>query len=407
MAETGRKNTGPLPKTAAMEGHGCFLNALKRVVRSESALMLGAVTTILFYIFSDTLLVGFAPDARTIVLFLWLFATMVWCAFGVVRHADCLAEMLGEPYGTLILTLAVIVIEVSMISAIMLHGENQPELARDTMFAVLMIILNGMVGLALLLGGLRHREQHYNLQGAKAFLAVLVPLAVLTLILPVFTISTELPDFTPAQALYFAAITVILYGVFLMIQTVRHTGHFMQPGKRGQPGSGAPDPLVHEETAHTHGRHELRSVSYHAVLLVLTMLPVVLLSKKLAVFVDYGVETMGAPVALGGLIVAALVLAPEGLGALRAALANRLQRSVNILLGSALATISLTVPAVLMIGLLTGRNVELGLDPVEMVMLLLTLAVSTLTFTGGRTNILQGAIHLVLFLTYIVLIFNP
>ena len=165
-------------------------------MRSESALLFGAVTTLLFYVFSDTLLVGFAPDPKTMVLFLWLFATMVWCAFGVVRHADCLAELLGEPYGTLILTLAVIAIEVSTISAIMLHGENQPALARDTMFAVLMIILNGMVGLALLLGGLHHREQHYNLQGAKAFLAVLVPLAVLSLILPVFTISTELPDFT-------------------------------------------------------------------------------------------------------------------------------------------------------------------------------------------------------------------
>lgn len=396
-----------MPETAAMEGHGSFLYALKKIMRSESALIFGAVTTLLFYIFSDTLLVGFAPDPKTIVLFLWLFATMVWCAFGVVRHADSLAEMLGEPYGTLILTLAVIAIEVSTISAIMLHGENQPALARDTMFAVLMIILNGMVGLALLLGGLRHREQHYNLQGAKAFLAVLVPLSVLSLILPVFTVSTELPDFTPAQAIYIAVITIFLYGVFLMIQTVRHTGHFMQPGKRGQPGSGAPDPLIHDESARAHELHELRSITYHAVLLVLTMLPVVLLSKKLAVFVDYGVETMGAPAALGGLIVAALVLAPEGLGALRAALANQLQRSVNILLGSALATISLTVPAVLMIGLLIGRNVELGLDPVEMIMLLLTLAVSTLSFTGGRTNILQGAIHLVLFFTYIVLIFNP
>ena len=407
MAETSRKPPRPLPKTAVTEGRGRALAAVKRVARSESALLFGALTTLLFYIFSDTLLVGLGPDPKTIVLFLWLFATMVWCAFGVVRHADSLAEILGEPYGTLILTLAVIAIEVSMISAIMLHGENQPALARDTMFAVLMIILNGMVGLALLLGGLRHREQHYNLQGAKAFLAVLVPLAVLSLILPVFTVSTELPDFTPAQAIYFAAITVILYGVFLVIQTARHTGHFMQPGKRDRPESGAPDPLVHEEATHPPGRHESRSVPHHAVLLVLIMLPVVLLSKKLAVFVDYGVETMGAPAALGGLIVAALVLAPEGLGALRAALANRLQRSVNILLGSALATISLTVPAVLVIGLLTGRDVELGLDPVEMVMLLLTLAVSTLTFTGGRTNILQGAIHLVLFLTYIVLIFNP
>jgi Ca2+:H+ antiporter len=205
-------------------------------------LLFGALTTLLFYLFSATLLVGLGPDAKTIVLFLWLFATMAWCAFGVVRHADSLAEVLGEPYGTLILTLAVIAIEMSTISAIMLHGENQPALARDTMFAVLMIILNGMVGLALLLGGLRHREQHYNLQGAKAFLAVLVPLAVLSLILPVFTISTERPDFTPAQAIYIAVITVILYGVFLMIQTVRHTDHFIQPGKRGRPETGAPDP---------------------------------------------------------------------------------------------------------------------------------------------------------------------
>ncbi|MGH6917594.1 MAG: calcium:proton antiporter, partial [Geminicoccaceae bacterium] len=314
-----------------------------------------------------------------------------------------LAEMVGEPYGTLILTLAAISIEVSLISAIMLLGENEPTLARDTMFAVLMLILNAMVGLALLLGGLRYGEQHYNLQGAKAFLAVIVPLAVLTLILPDFT--TEHPEFTPAQALFFAVLTVGLYGVFLVIQTVRHRNQFIEPDIPVE--AAAHDPLVPDETAHEHGHLELRSVPYHAVLLVATMLPVVLLSKKLAAFVDYGIETMRAPVALGGLIVATLVLAPEGLGALRAARANRLQRSVNILLGSALATISLTVPAVLTISLAIDRGVELGLAPVNMILLLLTLAVSTLTFTGGRTNILQGAVHLVLFLAFILLIFNP
>jgi Ca2+:H+ antiporter len=407
MAEAGRRKTVPSPEAAPAGRRRGPLDALKSVLRSEGALIFGTVTTVLFYVFSDALLSGFAPDLMTIALFLWLFAAMVWCAFGVVHHADCLAERLGEPYGTLILTLAVIAIEVALISAIMLHGENEPALARDTMFAVLMIILNGMVGLALLLGGLRHREQHYNLQGAKAFLAVLVPLSVLSLILPVFTISTDLPEFTPTQAVFFASMTVVLYGVFLVIQTVRHTGQFMQPGERRQAEAALPDPLAHVETAHEHDRHELRSIPVHGLLLLLNMLPVVLLSKKLAVFVDYGVETLGAPAALGGLIVAALVLAPEGLGALRAALANRLQRSVNILLGSALATISLTVPAVLIIGLITGRSVELGLDPVEMIMLLLTLAVSTLTFTGGRTNILQGAIHLVLFLAFVMLIFNP
>jgi Ca2+:H+ antiporter len=275
------------------------------------------------------------------------------------------------------------------------------------MFAVLMIILNAMVGLALVLGGLRHREQHYNLQGAKAFLAVITPLAVLTLVLPVFTVSTKLPEFTPAQAIFIAAMTVALYGVFLLIQTVRHTDQFMQPGSRARAAIAAQDPLAHDETAKGHGHYEVGSVPHHAVLLFLTMLPVVLLSKKLALFVDYGTETMRAPAALGGLVVATLVLAPEGLGALRAALGNQLQRSVNILLGSALATISLTVPAVLMIGLIIDREVQLGLDPVEMVLLILTLAVSTLTFTGGRTNVLQGAIHIVLFVAFVVLIFNP
>jgi Ca2+:H+ antiporter len=383
------------------------LDTIRSVLRSEAAVILGAMTTALFYLFPDALLSDLLPDPWSIVLFLWLFGTMLWCAFGVVRHADCLAELLGEPYGTLILTLAVTAIEVSLIATIMLHGANDPTLARDTMFAVLMIILNGMVGLVLLFGALRHREQHYNLQGAKAFLAVIIPLAVLTLILPDFTMSAGVPAFTPLQAAFFAAITIVLYGVFLAVQTVRHRNLFMEPGVRARPPAAAPDPLAHDEAGHEHGHHDIRPAPFHAVFLVLAVLPVVLLSKKLAVFLDYGIETLGAPAALGGLVIATLVLAPEGLAALRAALANRLQRSVNILLGSALATIGLTVPAVLAIGLIIERSVELGLDQVEMVLLLLTLAVSTLTFTGGRTNVLQGAVHLVLFLAFAMLIFNP
>jgi Ca2+:H+ antiporter len=194
------------------------------------------------------------------------------------------------------------------------------------MFAVLMIILNGMVGLALLVGALRHREQHYNLQGAKAFLAVIIPLAVLTLILPYFTMSGRRPAFTPVQAAFFAAMTIVLYGVFLSVQTVRHKNLFVEPAVRAPLTAAVPDPLAHDETSHEHGHHEIRSAPVHAAVLLLTILPVVLLSKKLAVFVDYGIETLAAPVALGGIIVASLVLTPEGLGALRAALANRLQR---------------------------------------------------------------------------------
>ncbi|MGH6902244.1 MAG: calcium:proton antiporter [Geminicoccaceae bacterium] len=376
------------------------------VLRSEAAVILGAITTALFFLFPDTFLSDLLPDPWSVAFFLWLFGTMLWCAFGVVRHADCLAERLGEPYGTLVLTLAVTAIEVSLIATIMLHGANDPTLARDTMFAVLMIILNGMVGLVLLLGALRHREQHYNLQGAKAFLAVIIPLAVLTLILPDFTMSAGVPAFTPLQAAFFAAITIVLYGVFLAVQTVRHRNLFMEPGIRARGPVAASDPLAHDEAGHEPGHHDVRSALFHAVFLLLAVLPVVLLSENLAVFIDYGTETLGAPAALGGLVIAILVLAPEGLAALRAALANRLQRSVNILLGSALATIGLTVPAVLAIGLVVERSIELGLDQVEMVLLLLTLAVSTLTFTGGRTNVLQGAVHLALFLAFAMLIFD-
>ena len=383
------------------------LETIKTVLWSEASVVLGAITTALFYAFSDALLSDLLPNLWSVMLFLWLFGTMLWCAFGVARHADCLAELLGEPYGTLILTFAVICIEVSLISSIMLQGANEPTLARDTMFAVLMIILNGMVGLALLVGALRHREQHYNLQGAKAFLAVIIPLAVLTLILPRFTMSTRLPAFTPVQTAFFAAMTIALYGVFLGVQTVRHKKLFMEHGVRARLPDAVPDPLAHVETSHERGHHEIRSVPFHAAVLALAILPVVLLSRQLAVFVDYGIETLAAPVALGGIIVAILVLTPEGLGALRAALANRLQRSVNILLGSALATTGLTAPAVLTIGLIMNRDVELGLDQVDMVLLLLTLTVSTLTFTGGRTNVLHGAVHLVLFLAFLLLIFDP
>jgi len=236
---------------------------------------------------------------------------------------------------------------------------------------------------------------------------VIIPLAVLTLVLPRFGISSPPPAFTPVQAAFFAAMTIGLYAVFLSVQTVRHRNLFNEPGARARLRVAVPDPLAHDESSHRHGHHAVRTVPFHATILVLTVLPVVLLSKKLAVFVDYGIETLAAPVALGGVIVAILVLAPEGLGALRAALTNRLQRSVNILLGSALATIGLTVPAVLTIGLLTNRDVELGLNHREMVLLLLTLAVNTLTFTGGRTNVLQGAVHLVLFFAFLLLIFDP
>jgi Ca2+:H+ antiporter len=374
-------------------------------LRDLGPALFGLATSGLFLGFPETLLPDPSLDVPSLGLFLWLFLTILWCTFGMVLRAESLGEMLGEPYGTLLLTLSVITVELSLIAAVMILGDNQPTLARDTMFSVLMIVLNGMVGLALLFGGLRFGEQHYNLQGAKAFLGVLVALSVLTLVLPNFTVSTELPEFTRTQAVFFAAMTITLYGVFLAIETVRHRNQFLQPGRPAQPAR--PDPLAYDETGRARRRAEVRSIPYHALLLLLTMLPVLLLAKELGAFVDFGIETLRAPVELGGVVIAVLVLAPEGLGAHRAVLGNRLQGAVNTLLGSSLATVGLIVPTVLALGVVLDLPVEIGLAPVEMVLLMLTLAVGTLTFGGGRTNILHGAIHLTVFFAFLVLLFEP
>ena len=316
-----------------------------------------------------------------------------------MRHADALADILGEPYGTLILTLAVIGIEVALIASIMLTGEQAPTLARDTMFAVLMIVLNGLAGAALLLGGLRHHEQDYNLQGARAYIGVILPLAVLALVLPKYTVTTAEATYSEGQAALFAVVTATLFAVFLAIQTGRHRSYFTpRPHPEGQPSPGASQEANHGPRYGT---------PYHAAMLLLTLLAIVLLSKRFAALVDFGIVQLAAPVALGGAMVAVVVLTPEGLAALRAAWDNRLQRSINLLLGSALSTIGLTVPAVLAISLVTGKPVTLGLDDASTVLLVLTLLVSALNFGGVRTNLMQGAVHLALFAVYLALIFSP
>jgi Ca2+:H+ antiporter len=263
------------------------------------------------------------------------------------------------------------------------------------MFAVIMIVLGGLVGLCLLLGGLRYHEQTYNLQGANAFLAVIVPLAVLGLVLPNYTVSSPGPTFSPLHSAFLIVMSVGLYGVFLAIQTSRHREYFVPPpGAADGPGAGG------------HDGHAAHSAAYHAPLLLAYLILVVILAEKVAVPIDYGIHSLNAPPALGGFLVSVLVLSPEALAALRAALANQLQRSVNLLLGSVLASISLTIPAALTVGFLIGQTILLGLDAVNVVLLLLTLAVCTLTFASARTNVLLGAVHLLLFLAYLMLIFE-
>src|SRR5680860_45446 len=363
-------------------------------------LLVGWGTVIAFLVLGAELLADLESPIKSTALFVWLFAVIGWCAFGVVEHAEHLAAILGEPLGTLILTLSIIVIEVALISAVMLTSNAAPTLGRDTMFALLMIILNGVVGLALLLGGIRHHTQEYNLQGAAAFLAVIVPLSVIALVLPNFTLSTPDPSLTGIQALSVALFTVLLYGVFLAVQTVRHRSFFVAPQSASAPAS-----KDHGDDGHA--KPSSSEIAIHTLLLIITVLPIVLLAKQLATLVDHGIAALGAPTALGGVLIALIVFTPEGMSALRAALANQLQRAVNLCLGAALSTIGLTVPAVLAIGMITGQSVILGLSPADMVLLAVTLAVSMLTFSVSRTTVLEGAVHLVLFFVYIVLIFSP
>jgi Ca2+:H+ antiporter len=349
----------------------------------------------LFLLFGKVWLADLSHLSWFALMLIWLFGAILVSAFAVVRHAEALAERLGEPFGTLVLTLSMSGMEMMMITAVMLTGKGGAALARDTMLAIVMIVLNGLVGACLLLGGLRYREQTYNLYGANSFLAVIVPLSVLGLVLPAFTISSPGPTFSPLQATFLIFMSVGLYGVFLAIQTTRHRDYFVAPG------AGA-----HSSEHGSADEQGFSPVIFHGLFLLAYVVPIVVLAKQIAVPVDYGISVLRAPAALGGLLVAVLILSPESLAAVRAAVANRLQRSINLALGTALTSISLTIPAVLIIGLATGRRIVLGLDGADIVLLLLTLIVSLLTFALERTNLLLGAVHLLLFFAYVMLIFE-
>lgn len=359
-----------------------------KIIREERFLGIGAATSLAFLLFGDWLHRDYSNPLHLTLVLAWLFSTILGSVLAVVRHADHLAERLGQPYGTLILTLSVTAVEAMSISAVMLHGANNPTLVRDTLMAVIMIILNGMVGVSLLVGGWRHREQQYNLQGANAYLSVIIPLAVLGLVLPNMTHTTLGPTLSAAQETFLALMSVGLFCAFLAIQTGRHRGFFVLEAE-ALPHQTSDGPLLK-----------------HAALLVAYMVPVVFLAEQLATPVDYVIETLNAPVALGGLAIALLVATPEAISATKAAFHNQLQRSMNIFLGSVLSTIGLTIPVMLVVSHLTGHPITLGVQNGDLVMLLLTLFISAITFASGRTNILQGLVHGLLFLAYILLIFE-
>jgi Ca2+:H+ antiporter len=294
-----------------------------------------------------------------------------------------------------LLTLAITGLEVAMVGFTMSTGEDKPTLARDAMYGVVMLVFNGFMGLALVLGGMRHGEQRYNLFGANAFLVMILPLSVLGLVLPNYTRSTPGPMLSTFQMLFLSAMSVGIYGIFLFVQNQRHRAYFKFDE-------------ADDEDAGAHENHaeSARSTLYHSLMLGAYGLPVVMLAEEMAAPLDAMVGRMGAPVALGGFVLAALVMTPESIAAIKAAHQNRLQRSINILLGSVLASIGLTIPLVIVISLATGRGLELGLDPADSVMLVLTLVTAGLTFALPLVNVLLGYVHLLLFAAYLMLMFD-
>jgi Ca2+:H+ antiporter len=335
--------------------------------------------------------VSFTPSAAGLVFAVVLLVILFGTVFAAVHHAEVIAEKIGEPYGTLLLTLAVTIIEVALIATIMLGDTAVPTLARDTVFAVVMIVCNGLVGICILVGGMKYREQDFQISGANLYLSVLVVLATITLILPNYTLTAPGPIYSTAQLGFVSVVTVILYGVFLYTQTIRHQDYFVAD-RNGAPAA---------------AQISNRALMLSTLLLLVSLLAVVLLAKKFSLVVDAGTELMGAPPAFAGILVALLILLPESVAAIAAARHNDLQKSINLALGSSLATIGLTIPAVAMAAYALDKQLVLGLSSQKMVLLAMTFVLSMLTFGTGRTNILFGLVHLVVFAVFIFMVFVP
>jgi Ca2+:H+ antiporter len=348
------------------------------------AVLLFAAVTASGYIFTPTA----AGLVFAAVLLLILFGTV----FAAVHHAEVVAERVGEPFGTLLLTLSVTIIEVALIATIMLGEQGVTTLARDTVFAVVMIVCNGLVGICILAGGLRYREQDIQVSGSSLYLSVLSVLATITLIMPNYTLTTPGPVYSAGQLGFVSAVTILLYGVFLYTQTVRHRDYFVA-------GAAA--------AAHEGPQASNRVMLLSVGLLLVSLLAVVLLAKKFSQVVDAGAALIGAPPTFAGILVALLILMPEGVAAVAAARRNDLQKSINLALGSSLATIGLTIPAVAVAAYELDKQLVLGLPAQDMVLLALTLLLSLLTLGSGRTNILFGLVHLVVFAVFMFLVFVP
>ena len=309
-----------------------------------------------------------------------------------VHHAEVVAARVGEPFGAILLALAVTVIELGLIISIMLGDHSEPTLMRDTIHATVVLVLHGIAGLCIVVGAVRHREQEFRTEGAQSYLIVLLPMVAITLILPNFTTSMPGPYYTNAQLGFVSVVCLLLWLAFTFVQTVRHRDYFL-------PSRGEHSKPVDRPT----GKLAMASVG----LLLVSLVAVVLLAKGVSPVIQAIVAGIGAPSALVGVIVAAIVLLPEGMTAIRAALDDQIQTSINLALGSGVASIGLTIPAVSLVAWWTNHPLALGVTPGGAVLLTLSFMMALITYGTGRTSLLSGVVHLILLATWIFLVVVP
>ncbi len=364
------------------------------------------LVVLIFSLFGHTFNQGLSPTSGT-VLFIVLLSTIIYSSFGVVKEADELAHKLGEPYGTLILTLSIVSIEVILISAVMLGPGESAEIAKDSIFSVMMIIMNLVVGICLLFGGLKYGEQEYNAQGTMTYLSMIIMLSGISMLLPNFIQGAGNGIFSNVQAIGISNLIIILYTFFLAFQMKGYRHLYLQP-RQGQMGIRYNDrKLSANEEKSNGGNVDKREIIIRSILLITIILPIVLLSHHMASVVDYGIKTTNLPPLLGGILIAIIVFTPESMTAVKAALNNEFQRAINLCHGAFVSTVGLTIPSVLIIGLITGKTVALGLTATETILFVITLLLSLMSFLGKRTSPILGVMHIVLFVLFILLVFNP
>ena len=338
---------------------------------------------------------GLLPGGSGVVIALEILL-LCGTVFAAVHHAEVVGARVGEPFGSIILAVAVTIIEVGLIVALMLAAaDGGPTIARDTVYSAVMLVLTGLIGLCLVLGGHKHFEQKIRVSGTSSYLSVLGTLAAIALILPNYTVSTEGPTYSTTQLAAAAIVSLMLYGAFLFIQTVRHRDYFMAAADDSDAASEEFEPPTNRQAA------------VSLVFLLISLAGVILLAKTLAPSLTSLIVGVGLPLAFTGVVIAALVLAPESIAAVRASLSNRPQTSINLALGSALASIALTIPVITLVAAFTEVELALGVPPAKAALLVLAMFVSVITLLPGRTTVLHGVVHLAIFVMFLVVAAEP